>query len=89
MPTARQRHMITETEQLARALEEAATIWPEYRNKRAELLRQIIDQGSEVVHSLAEKKVQKRLNAIENISGAYTDIWPDNWREETRQEWPA
>ena len=81
--------MITETEELSRTLEEAATIWPEYRNKRAELLRQIIDQGSVAVHSMAEKKAQKRLQALDKIKGAYTDLWPENWREETRQEWPA
>lgn len=89
MPTARQRHMITETEELARTLEEAAAIWPEYRNKRTELLRHIIDQGSEVVHSRAEKKARKRLSALESIQSEYSDLWPENWREEMLKEWPA
>lgn len=81
--------MITETDDLALALDKAAGLWPEDRNKRAELLRHIIDQGSAAVHSMTEKKVQQRLAALENINGLYTDLWPENWREEMLQEWPA
>jgi hypothetical protein len=81
--------MITETQELSRALDKAAELWPEDRNKRAELLRHIIDQGSMAVNSLAEKKAEKRLQALDQIKGAYTGLWTENWREEMLQEWPA
>jgi hypothetical protein len=88
MPTARQRHMITETEELTRALDAAASLWPADKGKRAELLRHIIDQGVDVVESLADKKAEKRRTAIHAVAGSMTGIWPDNWREQLREEWP-
>lgn len=88
MPTARQRHMITETEELTRALDAAASLWPADKDKRAELLRHIIEQGVDVVESLADKKAEKRRAAIHAVSGSMTGIWPANWREQLREEWP-
>ena len=87
MPTARQRHMITETEDLARALDAAAAIWPSDKNKRAELLRHIIDQGVEAVTSLADKKAHKRISAINEAAHKFSGTWPPNWREQMREEW--
>ncbi len=88
MPTARQRHMITETEELSRALDAAATIWPSEKDKRAELLRHIIDEGVVAITSVADKKAQRRLSAITNVAGSMTGVWPENWREQLRDEWP-
>ena len=88
MPTARQSNMITETEELTRALDAAAALWPADKNKRAELLRHIIDQGVDVVESLADKKAEKRRAAIHVVAGSMNGIWPANWREELREEWP-
>ena len=88
MPTARPRHMITETEALSRALEKAAAIWPEDRDKRAELLRHIIDKGSDVVLSMADKKAEKRITALAAISQEFSGMWPDNWHATMVEEWP-
>lgn len=88
MPTARQRHMITETEELSRALDAAATIWPSEKNKRAELLRHIIDEGVVAITSVVDQNAQKRLAAIAHVAGSMTGVWPANWREQHRDEWP-
>ena len=88
MPTARQRHMITETEELSRALDAAATIWPSEKDKRAELLRHIIEEGVIAITSVADKKVRKRLAAINDVAGSMTGVWPENWRVQLRDEWP-
>ena len=49
MPTLRNRHMITETDQLANALDHAATVYPDLRDERAELLRRLIERGIQSV----------------------------------------
>src|ERR1019366_8168817 len=38
VPTTRPRHVITETDEIARAIDDAAKRWPEDRNSRARLL---------------------------------------------------
>lgn len=88
MPTARQRHMITETEPLARALDEASSLWPEFASERSKLLQKVLSEGMEAVHLRAEKKKLEKERAIRQVAGSMNGIWPDGWREELLNEWP-
>jgi hypothetical protein len=45
MPTTRPRHLITETDQVAKALDDAARRWPEDRHSRARLLLHLVEEG--------------------------------------------
>ena len=89
MPTARPRHMITESDRLAEALNAAGEIWPEERDERAALLRRVIDAGIESVESAAALRRGQRLTAITAAAGALTGTWPRGCRDEMRDEWPA
>lgn len=88
MPTARQRHMITETAPLARALDEASTLWPEVASERSKLLQKILSEGMETVHLRAENKKLEKVRVIRQVAGSMNGIWPDGWREELLNEWP-
>ena len=88
MPTARHRHMITETDDLSVALDAAATLWPHAKNERAELLRLIINKGAQVVEQDVQALRDERLAAISQLAENFQDVWPNEWAQERAQEWP-
>lgn len=89
MPTARPRHMITESDRLAEALDAAGEIWPDERGERAALLRRVIDAGIDSVETVATQRRERRVRAVATAAGALTGTWPKDWRDDARDEWPA
>ena len=89
MPTLRTRHMITETDQLANALDHAATVYPDLRDERAELLRRLIERGIQSLESEYNEAIEARRKAILEVAGSMSGVWPENYLEELRAEWPA
>ena len=81
--------MITESDELAKAIDHAARLWPEIANERAELLRRLIDRGIEVVDAEYNDLLEARRKVILEVAGSLSGVWPANWREEFRAEWPA
>ncbi len=89
MPTSRPRHMITETDALAVALERAADLWPEDARDKGRLLRRVLSAGIESVETAQIKRLGSRRSAIEQAAGSLTGVWPADWRPAVRDEWPA
>ena len=89
MPTQRQRHMVTETDELARALDEAATVWPEIAEHRAQLLLRLVDLGIEHFAADLARKQEEREATLRGLAGSMTGTWPAGWKKELREEWPA
>ena len=81
--------MITESDALARALDEAALLWPEFANERAELLRRLIDRGIQAVESEFDEKTTKRQKAVLEVVGSMSGLWPEGYLDQLRSEWPA
>lgn len=88
MPTARPRHMITETDELAKALEAAALLWPSERISRSSLLRKVLEVGVEEVVKQAASVKSSRMREIEKQAGSLSGVWPAGWLAELRDEWP-
>jgi hypothetical protein len=88
MPTVRQRHMITETIEIERAIKSAARAWPEIADERAELLRRLIEAGATSIEAQNSERIALKRKAIIQNAGGFSGMWPDNWREELRNEWP-
>lgn len=88
MPTARPRHMITETDELAQALEAAALLWPSERLSRSSLLRKVLEVGVEEVVKQAASAKSSKLREIEKQAGSLSGVWPSGWISELRDEWP-
>jgi hypothetical protein len=80
--------MITESDALAKAIDDAARLWPEVKDERAELLRRLIDRGIESVEAEFNKQIEARRKAVMEVAGSLSGIWPANWREEMRAGWP-
>jgi hypothetical protein len=88
MPTTRPRLMITETADVAAALDAAAARWPEVRSRR-ELLLRLVEQGRDVIERDRIEEVERRRTAIQQTSGALTGVYDADYLRRLRDEWPA
>lgn len=86
MPTARPRHQVTETPDVARALDLAARRWP--NEARSRLLVRLVQAGSSALEEGHAEQAQHRLAAIDATSGKYADVFTDDYLAELREDWP-
>jgi hypothetical protein len=83
MPTTRPRLTLTETDDIAAALNEAALVWPELRDDRGGLLRKLIEAGRASVH------IDGGIHAlVAAAAGGATGVYPRDARAELLAEWP-
>ena len=88
MPTARPRHTITETDEVKRAIEEAARQWPEDREARGRLLQRLVEAGYEAIREQNRERARRRREAVRRTSGALTGVYPRAYLDRLRDEWP-
>lgn len=88
MPTARPRHSITETDDVARALKDAARQWPADRKRPAKLLLDLVREGHRAITASSERAGADRRRAIERTGGALTGSYPAGYLEQLRGDWP-
>lgn len=86
MPTTRPRHQVTETPEVAHALDVAARQWP--REPRSKLLLHLLRTGSAVLEQERSESDRQVLEAIDASSGKYADAFGKNYLTELRQDWP-
>ncbi len=89
MPTARPRHSITETDDVARALQAAARRWPDDRDRPGKLLLDLLREGHRAITGDAEGANADRRAAIAHTGGALTGSYPADCLERLRGDWPA
>lgn len=89
MPTTRPRHLITETDQVAEALDDAARRWPADRESRAKLLLHLVEAGHRAVIGEAGERRKARLAAIKRTSGALAGSYGEDYLERLHEDWPA
>lgn len=80
--------MLTETPEVAAALDEAAMVWPELCDDRAALLRRLVDAGREVVTARAATNRDQRRRAVRAAAGSMTGVYPPGAAESLKSEWP-
>jgi len=88
MPTQRPRHTITETDDVARALDDAARRWPDDRDARGRLLLRLVHEGHEAIGADGEAEAAKRRRAIASTSGALTGVYDEGYLSDLRDDWP-
>lgn len=88
MPTTRPRITITETDDLAAALDVAAARWPEVRSRR-ELLLRLVNEGREVIDRDRDEGTARRQAAIRRTSGSMTGAYEPGDLGRLRDDWPA
>jgi len=80
--------MITETEDVAKALDDAAKRWPEDRTDRKKLLLRLVREGHQAALVEQERQIAERREAVTRTSGALTGAYGDNYLAELREDWP-
>jgi hypothetical protein len=88
MPTARPRHTLTETDELAAALELAAQRWPEDAKRPSRLLLRLVQAGERAIAPEQRRARERRRQAIERHHGQFTGMYPSDYLEKLRSEWP-
>jgi hypothetical protein len=88
MPTERPRLTITETDEVAAAIDLAAGRWPDTASRR-ELLLRLVEQGRTVIERERDEQAERRRDAIRQTSGALTGVYEPDYLERLRDDWPA
>jgi glutathione S-transferase len=89
MPTTRPRHVVTESDAVARALDDAARRWPADSNNRAKLLLHLLEEGHQAVIDEREAADEAHRQAVARTSGALTGAYGDGYLDRLREDWPA
>jgi hypothetical protein len=87
MPTTRPRHFVTETDDLAEALDAAARHWPGL--SRPQLLVRLALEGHHAVAQQCAERRRRRVEAIRTYSGTLTGGYGPDYLEHLREDWPA
>ncbi len=88
MPTARPRHVITETDDVAQALDDARSRWPEDRANRRKLLQHLLEAGHLAIRAEGERQFAQRRAAVAKSSGLFTGAYDELSLSQLREDWP-
>lgn len=86
MPTARARHLITESDELATALDSAARRWPDA--SRAQLLARLALEGDRALARAEHSDYERRRGAVRRHAGALRGAYGPGYLTALRQDWP-
>ena len=87
MPTTRPRHQVTETPEVARALDRAARRWP--GEPRSKLLVRLIEAGDGILEHDDNTDDLAHRSAVLASAGRYAEAFGPGYLSELRAEWPA
>lgn len=87
MPTTRPRHLVTETDDLAAALDDAMRRWPGL--SRSQLVVRLALEGHRAALTEREHRRARRLSALHAHRAEFTGCYGKGYLDELRSEWPA
>lgn len=87
MPTTRPRYQVTETAEVARALDRAAKRWP--GESRSKLLRRLVEVGAGILEQDESVEDGAHRAAVLASSGRYAEAFGPDYLTELRADWPA
>lgn len=87
MPTTRPRYQVTETPEVAHALDIAAKRWP--NEPRSKLLLRLVDVGSGALEHEQHAQNEMHHAAVSASSGRYPEAFGTDYLGDLRADWPA
>lgn len=88
MTTSLHRYTLTETPELAHAIDIVLTTFDGLNGNRQVALKRIVEEGSRAVERERAKAVARRRAAIRKNAGAATGAYPDNAAALLKEDWP-
>lgn len=85
MPTSRPRHQVTETDELAAALEAAERRWP--GKSRSALIAALAEEGAKALEREEADQLAVRRRLVEANAGGFE--FGEGYLEDLREDWPA
>lgn len=80
--------MITETDEIRAAIDEAARQWPELADNRAELVRRLLVRGTPSALETAARQRAEFLRALDDAAGSMRGVYPPDAARRAAEEWP-
>ena len=87
MPTSRPRYQVTETPEVARALDRAAKRWP--GEPRSRLLVLLVEVAGGVLADDEHVDESSHRAAVLASAGRYADAFSPDYLADLRADWPA
>lgn len=87
MPTTRPRYQVTETPEVAEALDRAAKRWP--GESRSKLLLRLIEVGGGILEQDERADDVAHRAAVLASSGRYPEAFGPDYLGELRADWPT
>lgn len=81
--------MVTETDRVAAALDDAARRWPEDADDRPALLHHLLAAGHQAIGDDIEVAATARRRVVDRTAGALTGSYGEGYLDELREEWPS
>lgn len=89
VPTTRHRYVLTETDELAAALQLAAKRWPQDAGSGSKLLLRLIRVGEQAIGHEHEQVRAQRREAVRRTHGQFRGVYGPGYLERLRDEWPT
>ena len=80
---------MTETDELAAALNQAARRWPEDAHSRSRLLLRLVETGQQAISNELARERRRRREAVERTHGQFRGVYGPGYLERLRDEWPT
>lgn len=87
MPTTRPRYQVTETPDIARALDRAAQRWP--GETRSKLLVRLVTMGGGILKHDEHTQDLAHQAAVMASAGRYAEAFGPDYLTKLRADWPA
>lgn len=81
--------MLTETDDLAAALDDAARRWPDEGGNRRRLLLRLIEEGHRAIDPTVRAAHEHRKQLIMQTAGDLPGVYGPGYLDRLRDDWPA
>jgi hypothetical protein len=85
MPTTKPRYQVTETDEVAAALDAAEIRWP--GEPRSRLLVRLIVENGDHIAEVGDDEAARRRAAVEALDVDFSADYPHGYRDGLRAEW--